>query len=98
GLQYSESFGDVVADKLGIVARLRFFDAIGDHRRRIWLGHTYLSIAVGSYSTRMLHRRSGLDRPPTDPTSTSADLGKPATCGACGKGSGTDGGRAVTPE
>jgi hypothetical protein len=41
----------VVADKLGIAARFRFYDAIGDHRRRIWLGHTYLSIGVGSYST-----------------------------------------------
>jgi hypothetical protein len=38
GLQDSEAFGDVVADKLGIGARIRFFDAIRDHRRRIWLG------------------------------------------------------------
>src|SRR5215471_11146578 len=74
GLQYPQSFGDVVADKLGIGACLRSFDAIGDHRHRIWLGHTYLSIGVGSYSTHKPATPSKWHRP--RPTSTSADRGK----------------------
>src|SRR5215469_2203539 len=86
-LQYSESFGNVVANKLRIAARYRFFDAIGDHRRRIWLGHTYLSIGVGSYSTRTPAVSSKWDRQPARRAGASRHLGsrcrtrRPDECG-----------------
>src|SRR5215471_626861 len=89
GLQYPQSFGDVVADKLGIGACLRSFDAIGDHRHRIWLGHTYLSIGVGSYSTHTPATPSKWHRPlQRAPLPTG---GKAASRGARNKGSGIDG-------
>jgi hypothetical protein len=83
GLQYSESFGDVVADKLGIGARLRF--SMQSAITVVGFGSAILTsrLALARITrTHLLNYQNGIDRPPTDPASTSVDLGKAATRGA----------------
>jgi hypothetical protein len=60
GLQFPESFGDVVADKLGIGACLRFFNAIGNPV--VGFGSAILTSPLASARiarTHLLHLRNG---------------------------------------
>lgn len=38
-LQVPEGFGDVIADDFLVGRRLGLFDAVGDHRHRVRVGH-----------------------------------------------------------